>query len=477
MARVISYTILAKDKFSKVANNITKRVTKLGVSIGVLTDSVKTNNKAWESLGNTVQKVGRWMSIASGGWVALSTKAVITSGKMASLQTAFIGITGSMQLGQDVMKDLLEFASKTPFEIEGLSKAAKQLVATGTATKDLVEELQLLGDIASIGGVPIRQISKAYTDIRGRPTLAAQDAYQLINAGIPVFDLLAKKISVLSRQNITAGMVRGGMGEGAGIPSKFVLDTLRELNKEGGVAYRAMILQSSEIPGLWSNINDEMFQTLGIAGNILGEFYGVKSKMRGFTEFLGEFRVWMMDMSTNHPIITSIFLSIITFFAALGPILAIFGKLIVHFIFMGLAIKALGYATGGAVQGFGLLKTAFIAIRMAIVTALPYMASGAIAFGWIALAVIGLISALAILVYYWDDVVKFFKESWAWIEDKFSKMSSFYSDEMQASFQSKIESNAQSESRLTVTLNDPASAVKETAWESTHMNIGYAMGM
>jgi hypothetical protein len=48
-----------------------------------------------------------------------------------------------------MLSELSEFAKKTPFELVGIRQNAKQLLAMGIASKDIIPTLKALGDVSS----------------------------------------------------------------------------------------------------------------------------------------------------------------------------------------------------------------------------------------------------------------------------------------------------------------------------------------
>ena len=288
MARIISYRIVAKEKFTAVAQRVVSKAAKVRRALKNISAASKDVTKNWKKMGDSMKSMGRKMTLFSGGIIAFGVASLIAAGKTESLRASFDGITGSAELGGKLMKELYDFAAKTPFEIEGLGTATKLLLATGTASKDVISTMEILGDIASVAGGDVQGLALVYSQIRNAPTLKAQDANQLINRGIDIYGGIAERLS--TRENpVNVAMVRKGMESGL-ITSKLAISVIRDLNKEGSVAFRAMENQSKTLPGLWSNVKDVVFQTMSVIGEVISEQLDVKGLLRSVSMGLESIR-------------------------------------------------------------------------------------------------------------------------------------------------------------------------------------------
>lgn len=82
-----------------------------------------------------------------------------------TLTLAFEGLTGSSQAAAGVMSSLMAFAEKTPFKMEDLAGAAKQILIAGVAVEDLEHELSILGNLAAVTGTSVLSISNIYQKV------------------------------------------------------------------------------------------------------------------------------------------------------------------------------------------------------------------------------------------------------------------------------------------------------------------------
>lgn len=69
------------------------------------------------------------------------------------------------------MKDLSDFAKKTPFELTGIRQNAKQLLAMGISSEDLIPTLKALGDVSAGLSVPLDRLALAYGQVMAKGKL------------------------------------------------------------------------------------------------------------------------------------------------------------------------------------------------------------------------------------------------------------------------------------------------------------------
>lgn len=104
-------------------------------------------------------------------------------------------IQGTAEQAKDTVNRLMEMGAQTPFEVEGLDKAAKLLDMAGFKGEDLFKTLTQVGDaVSAIGGgqEELAGISLALFQISTKGKISAQEMNQLAERGIPAWDMLAK---------------------------------------------------------------------------------------------------------------------------------------------------------------------------------------------------------------------------------------------------------------------------------------------
>lgn len=215
-------------------------------------------------LGNTVTALGKKFATLRGGMIAVAGVAAIAAGKgianvnarFQDLELTLETVFGGMEEGQAAMDFISTFAQRTPFDIETLSRAFIQLGGAGIQPTE--ELLTTFGDAAAATTNKVAAF-EAMVRIATRAVgggLGLEELEQLVNQGIPVYQILQEEIGV-TRQEISE---MGQSAEGAGK----IMDALQTgLNKRfGGGMERA----SQNLSVAMSNLgiaSTELIRALG----------------------------------------------------------------------------------------------------------------------------------------------------------------------------------------------------------------------
>lgn len=187
------------------------------------------------------------------------THVATVRGEFQQLEIAFKTMLGSAGQADALMSQLVKTAATTPFGLNDIGQAAKQLLAYGVAANDVNDTLIRLGDIAAGLSIPINDLAYLYgtTMVQGR--LYTQDLNQFLGRGIPLMEELAKQFGVAENQ--VKQLVEDGK---VGFPE--VQKAIENLTNEGSKFGGLMEAQSKTITGQISNIEDAidtMFNEIG----------------------------------------------------------------------------------------------------------------------------------------------------------------------------------------------------------------------
>lgn len=172
-------------------------------------------------------------------------------GEFQQLEVAFKTMLGSKEQSDRLMQQLVETAAKTPFDLQGVSNGAKQLLAYGLASDKVNETLVRLGDIAAGLSIPLNDIVYLYGTTMTQGRLFTQDLHQFMGRGIPLADELAKQFKV-SKDEVGALVTAGKIG------FEQVQKAIESMTNEGGKFGGLMDAQSRTITGQISNIEDSI---------------------------------------------------------------------------------------------------------------------------------------------------------------------------------------------------------------------------
>lgn len=181
------------------------------------------------------------------------------AGNLEQAKVAFGTMLGSGEKADKMLRDLSEFASKTPFELTGIRQTAKQLLAFGIESEKIIPTLKSLGDVSAGLSVPIEQVAYAYGQVRVAGRLLGGELRQFTNAGVPLIEELSKNLWVA--QDKIRKMVEDGAISFSDVEKAF-----QSMSGEGGKFADLMTKQSATLQGSWSNLVDASAQ--------LGEAFG-----------------------------------------------------------------------------------------------------------------------------------------------------------------------------------------------------------
>lgn len=182
---------------------------------------------------------------------------------------AFETMLGSVDKAKNFLGDLKTFAKKTPFELPGLIESSQRLLAFGFDAQKVIPMMTNIGDaVAGLGGSPekLNRVILAFGQIKAKGKIMAGEMLQLTEAGIPAWDMLAKKIG----KSIPEAMKMGEMGMiDADIAITAILEGMN--SKFGGL----MGKQSKSWSGMLSNIKDTFTQ---VTGRVMKPFFDLGLK-------------------------------------------------------------------------------------------------------------------------------------------------------------------------------------------------------
>lgn len=187
------------------------------------------------------------IGVAAGGFLKVAIDAANTVEQQTNALTTMIG---SATEAQKLMADISKMAAKTPFEQKDLIEYSKQLIAMGSAHTEVINQMQIMGNIAAgVGMDKLPQIVYAFGQVQLAGRLMGQDLMQFTNAGVPLIDALAKSF------NTTAGNIKDMVSKGQ-IGFKDVEKALASMTAEGGKFSGLMDSQSETFGGLVSTLQD-----------------------------------------------------------------------------------------------------------------------------------------------------------------------------------------------------------------------------
>ena len=253
--------------------------TKLNIKIQENTRYLKLNSDAYTrqkmEIGNYEENIRRALdgtgqfnlSLSKmlgviGGTAALKglvTDMINVRGEFQKTSIAFETMLGSKEKADALMAQMVETAAKTPFDLQGVTSGAKQLLAYGTSADKVNETLVRLGNIASGLSIPLGELVYLYGTSMSQGRLFTQDVNQFMGRGIPLVAELSKELGKTEseiRKMVTEGKV--------GFPE--LQKVIENMTNEGGKFYNLMEMQSTTLSGQISNLGDAWDSMLNSIG-------------------------------------------------------------------------------------------------------------------------------------------------------------------------------------------------------------------
>jgi len=246
---IIKSSVDGATKTKKDVEAINKGVKDVG-------KSSKTAEKQVSSLTSVLKKLAAVTGLAliARGFSNIVKGALSAAGAMEQVNIAFTTMLGSAEAAASLQKDLIEFAKKTPFELKGIFKSTKQLLAIGIAQEEIIPTMKTLGNIAAGVSVPMERLALVFGQVKTMGRLLGQDLNQFAQSGVPLLDALSKSLGV-SKQEVMK------LKEQGKISFDDVKTALESLTKEGGAFFNLMNNQAKTFVGVVSNMNDSLHET------------------------------------------------------------------------------------------------------------------------------------------------------------------------------------------------------------------------
>lgn len=206
--------------------------------------------KWWILNATNAVKIFVWALVVK--WIKDAGSAIIKlAWDLEQAKIAFTTMLWSAEKADILLKDLSNFAAKTPFELTGIRQTAKQLLAFWFSAEEIIPTLKSLWDVSSWLSVPIEQVAYAYWQVRTANQLYWTELRQFMNAWVPLLAELADMFGVTEiavKDMVSAGKVW----------FKDVEIAFQRMSGEGGKFQNLMEAQSQTLQGAWSNLKDSL---------------------------------------------------------------------------------------------------------------------------------------------------------------------------------------------------------------------------
>lgn len=307
----------AKDEQTKAFN-------RMGKSAALFGDkserAFRKANRSATMFGSTLKALLAADAIkqAGRGFMGVIKSFISESSKIEDAVAGFTPLLGGVEKATTLVDKLNETAATTPFQFEGITGVAKQLLPVMNGSiEDTVKTFRMLGDTAGGNIEKLDSITRGYVKalLKGKPDMEAMN--MIAEAGVPIFSELSASMGITKAQMFD-------MSKKGKITTADLTKAFERMTKEGGIFFRGMDIASKTLTGKFSTFKDNVALTAAAIGQQLNPT--IKDIVDRGTQFAVSVRNWV---TTNKDFIKSgidKFLSTIrTLFDKLkGPTIALF---------------------------------------------------------------------------------------------------------------------------------------------------------
>lgn len=257
------------------------RLKDLKVTIGLSKKGLtKLNGDLRRVKGNFRRNFGEIAALAGNVATAIGTSLVAGLGvlikkgsELQQLKVGFRSIMGGADQAAAMVDKLNKFTASTPFQLEQVSRSARQLIAVGVGVDDITDRMRMLGDIAAASGNQIEDIAAIFAKVQAKGKVDLEALNQLAERGIPIFDQL-REVTGNANMEFGAGSVKVSEFNAA----------LEQMAAEGGFANDAMVNLSETVDGRLSTAMDNIGIALGEFAEKSGLLDAVSNTLEDFTD-------------------------------------------------------------------------------------------------------------------------------------------------------------------------------------------------
>ena len=285
----LALVVRTVDKATAPLRRIQKSVRDLTRRTGLdrVGRGIRSVGRGLRSAGEAAGRFAKNAGLVAGALGALiGLPALKAFASLESLETSFESMLGSAEAAAEMVKRLTEFSAKTPFQIAGIGRATKSLLAFGVEGDDIVGKLEFLGDIAAGAGVPLADLAQIYGKSMAKGKAQTEELNQMSERGVPILtalvDLAATYGNEISKEDVYKAAERGE------IKFKAIEEAMKLMTAEGGIFNQQMQRQSETMSGLASTVKDNLFLAVAELGKKMEETFGVKQNMRDLIVWLQE---------------------------------------------------------------------------------------------------------------------------------------------------------------------------------------------
>ena len=224
----------AKAALDKLQNSGDMKKVHIGIkdATGLLdnfTSKIGVSTSALAELATPLGAIG----LIGGAIAGIGVASVKSASELETLDTNLGTLLGSMDKGIALRKELQSYGQSTPYDTEGLAKAATTMLGYGVAQERVMPVMKQLGDIAMGNKDHLNALALAYGQMSATGKVMKQDLNQMANAGFGVNQ-------IAESMGVSVGKFNKMVGEGK-VKIEDINKALTDATSAGGLFYQSAI--------------------------------------------------------------------------------------------------------------------------------------------------------------------------------------------------------------------------------------------
>lgn len=282
--RVIDALQRVSKKNTELTNSTNASISSTAKFSGVLNTLAKSfvALQIMDKFVDGIKAIGTYM------WNGIKT-GIKYNEELQMLNVTMASLTGSQEIANRLSKEMVILAAETPYAIKDFAQASKTLLGYGVAQEDVMESLNLLGDIAVGDAYAFQRLALAFGQVTAKGKLQAEEVRQMVNAGfnplMVISEKTGKSISQLTGEmkdgQISAKMMKDAMIDATTGTGRFA-NNMENLSKSFK-GQKEKIKEYNEI--FWGNFTKPMFDL--VAARVMPTIVDYMVKLSSKGEYLG----------------------------------------------------------------------------------------------------------------------------------------------------------------------------------------------
>lgn len=362
-AGVMDNLTVSNRKSAAAFEMMRARAGKLKRRLGDVSAQMRRTGKDALKMGRSIASAGQELTMKlTLPLAALGTAAIVQSAKLEKIRLSLQSFVGTADKAKTLLNKITSFTARTPFQLEGVTKATTNLLQFGVEEKNIFARLTQLGDMAAATGGRLNEMASAFGKVKAEGKLSGEVWERFVTQGVNLHSLIAEGFGVpISKMK---ELQRRGQ-----LTFEVVAEAIKRATGEGAKFHKGMERLSQATAGLFSTIKDSTIFALAALGDTIIEVSGLKDIMRSVIKLLDKFTAGFKKWADANPGMAKLVGILALVLMALGPILLVISQLVIGFAAMTIAAAILGTTVAAltlpilaVVAVVGLLATAAIMV-------------------------------------------------------------------------------------------------------------------